>query len=191
MDAWPLWNYKEGEMIRVVCYTNTAKSRLLLNGKQVGEIKNYDDNTGIIYWDMAYQEGKLEVVGLDKDEKTICNYALQSSMHPYALTAQADLSSIPRIRGLAHVVVQVVDEKGVPVMISDNEITCTIDGPAKLLGLEASNNSDMGDYTDNLQRAYHGRLLAYIQSTGKSGKVNLTFSSPWLKETKVTISIKD
>jgi len=191
MDAWPLWNYKEGEMIRVVCYTNTAKTRLLLNGKQVGELKNYDDNTGIIYWDIAYQEGKLEVVGLDKDEKTTCNYSLQSSLSPFALTAQTDLISIPKNRGLAHIVVQVVDEKGVPVMISDNEITCTIDGPAKLLGLEASNNSDMGDYTDNLQRAYHGRLLAYIQSTGKSGKVNLTFSSPWLKETKVTISIKD
>ena len=191
MDAWPVWNYKEGEMIRVVCYTNAAKTRLMLNGKQVGEVKNYDDNTGIIYWDIPYQEGKLEVLGLDKDEKTTCNYLLQSSGRPYAITAQSDLSSISKNRGVAQVVVQVVDEKGIPVVLSEDEVTCTIDGPAMILGLEASNNTDMGDYSDNKQRVYHGRLLAYVQSTGKPGKVNLTFTAPWLKETKVTIDVTE
>lgn len=189
MDAWPVWNYKDGQMIRVVCYTNTPKSQLLLNGKQVGEIKNYDDNTGIIYWDIPYLEGKLEVIGLDKDEKTTCKYALQSSGRPFALTAQSDLSSISKNRGLAHVIVQVVDEKGIPVILSEDEVTCTIDGPATLLGLEASNNTDMGNYNDNVQHVYHGRLLAYVQSTGKPGKVNLTFTAPWLKETNVTVDV--
>jgi len=189
MDAWPIWNYNNGSLIRVVCYTNAAKSKLLLNGKQVGEVKNYDDTTGIISWDIPFEEGKLEVIGMDKEDKTICNYVLQSSGRPYALTAQIDLSSISKDRGLAQVVVQVVDEKGIPVMLSEDEVTCTIDGPAKLLGLEASNNSDMGDYTDNVQRVYHGRLLAYIQSTGKAGTVNITFTAPWLKETKVTVNV--
>lgn len=189
MDAWPLWNYKEGEMIRVVCYTNATKARLMLNGKQVGEVKNYDDNTGIVYWDIPYQEGKLEVLGLDKEEKVICNYALQSSGRPFALTTQSDLSSISKNRGVAQVVVQVVDEKGIPVILSEDEVTCTIDGPATLLGLEASNNTDMGNYNDNVQRVYHGRLLAYVQSTGKPGKVNLTFTAPWLKEAKVTVNV--
>ena len=73
----------------------------MLNSKQVGEVKNYDDNTGIIYWDIPYQEGKLEVIGIDKDEKTICNYALQSSGRPYALMAQSDLSLISKNRGVA------------------------------------------------------------------------------------------
>lgn len=191
MDAWPVWNYKEGDMIRVVCYTNAAKSRLMLNGNQVGEVRNYNDNTGIIYWDIPYQEGKLEVIGLDKDEKAICNYALQSSGRPYAITAQSDVSSVSKNRGLAQVVVQVVDENGVPVMISEDEVTCKIEGPATLLGLEASNNSDMGDYTDNVQRVYHGRLLAYVQTTGKTGTVTLTFTAPWLKETKVDIKVTE
>ena len=86
---------------------------------------------------------------------------------------------------------QVVDEKGVPVMISEDEVTCTIDGPAKLLGLEASNNSDMGSYSDNVQRVYHGRLIAYVQSTGTTGKINLKFSAPWLKDGKLAIEVVD
>jgi len=191
MDAWPVWNYKEGEIIRVVCYTNAAKSRLMLNGTQVGEVKNQDDNTGIIYWDIPYQEGKLEVIGMDKDEKVTCNYALQSSGRPFAITVHSDLQAISKNRGLAQVVVQVVDEKGIPVMISEDEVTCKVEGPATLLGLEASNNSDMGDYTDNVQRVYHGRLLAYVQATGKTGAVTITFTAPWLKEVKVAIDILD
>jgi len=30
MDAWPIWNYEDGQQIRVVSYTNAAKARLLL-----------------------------------------------------------------------------------------------------------------------------------------------------------------
>ncbi|MDO9154724.1 MAG: DUF4982 domain-containing protein, partial [Paludibacter sp.] len=191
IDAWPIWNYEEGDMIRVVCYSNAAKSKLILNGNQVGEIKNLDDNTGVVYWDIPYQQGKLEVIGLDKEDEQTCNYALQTSDRPYAITALSDVSSIKKERGLAQVVVQVVDDKGIPVMISEDEITCTIDGPAKLLGLEASNNSDMGNYHDNVQRVYHGRLIAYVQANGNVGKINLKFSAPWLKDAKVTIEALD
>lgn len=125
------------------------------------------------------------------EKSQICNYALQSSGRPYAITAHSDLQMISKNRELAQVVVQVVDEKGVLVMISEDEVTYNIEGPATLLGLEASNNSDMGDITDNVQHVYHGRLLAYVQSTGKTGTLTLTFTAPWLKETKVTINVTE
>jgi len=41
-----------------------------------------------------------------------------------------------------------------PVLLADNEITCSTNGPVKLIGLEASNPTDMGDYTDNRQRVF-------------------------------------
>lgn len=190
MDAWPIWNYQEGQLIRVVCYTNSAKAKLLLNGKDVGQVKDYDNETGIIYWDIPYQDGKLEVVGLDKDGKEQSHSAIQTTKQPYALNVVSAESSISKDKGLAQVVIQVVDENGLPVKLSDNEITCQVAGPAKLLGLEASNNEDMSDYTDNVQRAYHGRILAYIQATGEEGTVKIKFSSPWLKNAEVTINVK-
>jgi beta-galactosidase/beta-glucuronidase len=191
VDAWPIWNYEADQMIRIVCYTNAFQSKLMLNGKPVGDVKGLDDNSGVIFWDIPFQSGKLEVVGLDKDGKEICNYSIQSSARPFEITAKSDLTSIKKDRGVAQVVVQVVDEKGLPVMLSEDEVTCTIEGPARLLGLEASNNSDMGSYSDNVQRVYHGRLIAYIQSTGTSGKINLKFAAPWLKDGKLTIEVVD
>ena len=190
MDAWPVWNYQEGQSIRVVSYTNAAKARLELNGKEVGQTKNYDDNTGIIYWDIPYQAGKLEVVGMDKNDNETARYAVQSSGQPHALTIVQSEKEVCKDKGLIQVIVQVVDENGVPVMLSDNEITCRISGPAKLLGLEASNNEDMSDYTDNKHRVFHGHILAYIQATGEQGEIKVQFTSPWLKSVEETITVK-
>ena len=190
MDAWPIWNYEEGQRIRVVCYTNAAKAKLLLNGCEVGQTKEYDDNTGIIYWDIPYKAGKLEVIGMDVSDNQVSSYQIQSSRSPYALKIISAEKTISKDRGVAQIVLQIVDENGVPVMVSDNEVTCHIAGPAKLLGLEASNNEDMSDYTDNKHRVYHGRILAYIQAMGKEGEVKVRFSAPWLKEEILKILVQ-
>jgi beta-galactosidase/beta-glucuronidase len=190
-DAWAIWNYDEGQKIRVVCYTNAAKARLELNGKTVGETKSYDEKTGIIYWDIPFAAGKLEAVGLDANDKEICRYAITSTQQPVELTIADKNIVIAKDKGVAKIMVQVKDQNGLPVMLSDNEVTCTITGPGTLLGLEAGNNSDMTDYTDNTQRVFHGHLAAYIQANGNSAEpIKVTFTSQWLKPVEVTINVK-
>lgn len=189
-DAWPLWNYNEGQMVRVVCYTNAAKARLELNGTIVGEEKKYDEKTGIVYWDVPFKSGKLEVIGLSNDDKIVSRYSILSSHQPYALVINDENLTIEKQKGVARIVVQVVDEKGFPVMLSDNEITCTVSGSAVLLGLEAGNNSDMTDYTDSIQRVFHGHLVAYVQATGENEPITVKFKSNWLKPAEVSVKVK-
>ena len=190
-DAWAIWNYAAGEKIRVACYTNAAKARLELNGKAVGEAKPYDEKTGIMYWDIPFAAGKLEVIGLNNDNKEVSRYAITSTQQPTELTIADTNITIAKDKGVAKIMVQVKDQNGLPVMLSDNEVTCTITGPGTLLGLEAGNNSDMTDYTDNIQRVYHGHIAAYIQSNGNSSEpIKVTFTSQWLKPVEVTINVK-
>ena len=189
-DAWAIWNYAQGEKIRVVCYTNAAKARLELNGKVVGETKQYDEKTGIIYWDIPFTSGKLEVIGLSKDDKEVSRYAISSTQQPVELTIADTNITINKDKGVAKIMVQVKDQNGLPVMLSDNEVTCTISGPGVLLGLEAGNNSDMTDYTDNVQRVFHGHIAAYIQATGEAQPIKVTFTSQWLKPVEVTVNVK-
>lgn len=186
-DAWPIWNYSEDQLIRVVCYTNAAKAKLNLNGREVGPAKEYDDNTGIIYWDIPYEAGSLEAVGMDKDGNEVSRHLLRSSSQPVALRITKADTEIHTDKGLAQIQLQVVDTDGIPVMLSDNEVTCQIEGPARLLGLEAGNNSDMSDYTDNKHRVFHGNILAYVQATGEPGRITVKFTSPWLKPVVHTI----
>ena len=189
-DAWAIWNYEAGQKIRVVCYTNAAKARLELNGKVVGETKLYDEKTGIIYWDIPFASGKLEAIGLDKNDKEVSRYAIKTTQQPVELTIAEKDITISKDRGVAKIMVQVKDQNGLPVMLSDNEVTCTISGPGVLLGLEAGNNSDMTDYTDNVHRVYHGRIAAYIEATGEAKPIKVTFTSQWLKPVEITVNVK-
>lgn len=183
-DAPDIWNYTEGDTIRVVCYTNGAAAQLTLNGTKVGEQKPFDDNTGIIYWDIPYQPGVLSAEALDANGNAISSYKVETSGRPYALRARLD--DVEGCNTVHHVLLEVVDEEGRVVKLADNNITCLVEGDGKLLGLENSDNSDMGDYTDNRQRVFMGQLLAYVQSTG-TDPIRVTFTSPLLKP--VTIDI--
>lgn len=189
IDAWPIWNYKEGQSVRVVCYTNATQAKLMLNGKEVGENKPYDDKSGIIFWDIPFASGKLEVVGMDAEGNQISQYTIQSSGRPDAIKIISKELKVEK-GGVAQIVIQVVDENDTPVMLSDNEITCQINGDARLLGLEASNNTDMSDYTDNRHRVYYGRIIAYIKAGEISGDFSVQFSANWLKPGEIKINVQ-
>ncbi|MBG6234465.1 hypothetical protein IWX76_001020 [Pedobacter sp. CAN_A7] len=191
MDAWPIWNYQDGQLIRVVCYTNAENARLELNGQVVGQLKAYDQKSGIIYWDIPYAAGKLEVIGLDSKGKEITRVQIHSSKRQYAIKVlQGNELQVKGKSSLAQIELQLVDEDGIPVQLADDEITCDIVGNARLLGMEAGNNSDMSNYTDNKQRVFHGKMIVYIQANGKPGEqVAVRFTSPWLKPAIINIKL--
>ena len=113
-------------------------------------------------------------------------YSIATSGRPYQIEATADKTTVDGKNRVIHITVQIKDENGVLVRLADNNITCNVTGAGRLLGLEGSDNTDMGNYRDNRQRVYNGQLLAYIKSTGE-GDIKVRFTSPLLKGTEVTI----
>ena len=210
-DARDTWNYEDGQTVRVVCYTNAASAALFLNGRQVGEKQPYNKESGIIGWDVPYSAGTLRAVGYDASGKEVSSYEIKTSLRPYALRVRADRTALAK-GNVSHLIVEVVDDNGNFVPLADNQITCTIEGPAHLLGLEGSDNSDMGDYTDNVQRAFQGRLLAYVRGgtspvpafrgrpgapqpayggpAPTSGPVTVRFTAPLLKSAEITLTVE-
>lgn len=191
MDAWPIWNYQEGQLIRVVCYTNSSQARLELNGIIVGQQKKYDDKTGMIFWDIPFATGRLEVIGLDSTGREIIRHGIQSSQRPATILAKVIGDSQVNTGDIIQIELQIVDEQGTPVVRSEDEVTCTIAGKARLLGMEAGNNTDMGDYTDPKQRVFHGKMIAYIQALGAAGEhIDVHFTAPWLKAAALQCTVR-
>ncbi len=197
-EALDTWNYEAGQTIRVVCYTNSPEARLELNGKVVGETKAKDPRNGIVYWDIPYEAGTLKAVGV-KDGKEEANYVIHTNLRPCTLRARFDnayTSGRPATEvdaqagGLNHLLIEVLDDNGNVVRLADNNVTCRIEGPARLLGLEGSDNTDMGNYRDNQQRVHNGRLLAYIRNMDRPGTVKVHLTSPLLQGCTVTYEVK-
>ena len=131
-NASAVWNYEPGDIIRVVAYTNCEEAELLLNGKKVGERKPYDDSTAIIYWDIPYTPGTLEVVAYNQGNM-VAKDKIQSSGLPYAIRTSMDKTQDIKVGEVLHLMIQVVDENNIPVVLADNQITCKIEGEADLL----------------------------------------------------------
>lgn len=193
IDAFDSWNYRDGQLIRVVCYTNTAQAQLKLNDEIIGEMRPYDDHTGIVYWDVPYAPGTLTAEGYDVEGKLQATYTIQTSGRPYRLRATLieTASELPLQQGVPRthqVRVEVLDENDVVVKLADNIITCQMEGEGHLLGLENSDNSDMSHPKAHSRRVFQGYLVAYVQTTGDCNKpIRLTFSSPLLEDAVMEI----
>ena len=186
-NASAVWNYEEGDQVRVVVYTNCEEAELFLNGNKIGERKPYDDQTAVIYWDVPYTNGALEVVGY-KDGKSVTKDLIRTSGLPFAIKATLDKTKQIKEKECLHLMIQIEDENGIPVVLADNQITCELQGPATLLGFESGDNNAADDYRDNKQRCKNGKLLGYIQGTGK-GKVMLKLTSPLLKSSLIEFEV--
>lgn len=189
IEAPDVWNYQDGDNIRVMCYTNSPQARLTLNGKEVGELKPMNDESGIIFWDIPYSAGELIAEGVDNNGKIESSYTIKTSGQPYAIKAYTDINKFSKPGETAHLFIEVIDETGNPVKLADNEITVKIDGDANLLALESGDNADMGNYRDNKQRVYRGKLLGYLRSIGE-GPVKIDITSPLLKPAKIVLNDK-
>lgn len=183
-----IWNYKNSEVVRVVAYTNCESVELYLNEQMIGERKNYDDNTAIVYWDIPYVDGVLSIRGYN-DNKMVANDKITTSSYPYKIVASLDKTSVDGADKLVHLTIEVQDEFGVLVPFADNEITCVIKGDGELLGLESASVNVSDNYKDNIQRCNGGRLLGYIRTTADVGFVEIELTSPLLKESNLKVVI--
>jgi len=188
MDAGSSWNYEDGQEVRVVCYTNGDEAELFLNDKKVGERKPYDPQTAIIHWDIPYQPGTLKVVAY-RNGKEVASDSIQTAGEPKTISAKANSGRLKGKYAVAAIRVSVVDADGNIVNDADNEVTCRISGPGKLLGLENASHDASENFLDNKQNCIDGRLLAYVQATADEGAIEVTFSSPDLESVPVTLTV--
>jgi len=183
----PSWNWEKGDKVRVNCITNAERAELFLNGKSLGQKAKAGSPRGL-FWEVEYEPGELSVKAIDENKET-ASFNLKTSGAPASIRATADKTQLQQNRKeVVHLEAEIKDEAGNLVYEASNEVTATIEGPAVLLGLESGDLASHENYQSNKRKVYNGKLLAYIQSTGKPGNVKVTFNSAGLKP--ATVSLK-
>ena len=178
------WNYKDGDTIRISCFTNCDAAELMLNGTSLGKKQAIDSLGNTLTWETVYQPGTLLVKGFRKGVE-VAAHTLKTAGEAFAIEARAGLIAFNRSkRQLTHIEINVTDKNGVPVPNAENQVTVKVEGPAKLLGLESGSSISHEDYKGDTRKLSNGRLLAYLQSQQKAGPVRVTITSPGL-QTKV------
>jgi beta-galactosidase len=211
LHLFPHWNWpgREGRSIPVLAYTNCDAVDLYLNGRFLGEKRIEFPRQGTsggwnsyatppvfpttadlhLSWDVPYEPGVLRAVG-KRQGKAVVTTEVRTAGPPASLRLSADRSEIRAgIRDVAHVRVEVVDADGTVVPMSDDVVAFAVEGPARLLAVGNGDPADHSSYQAPERRAFHGLLLAMIQSTDETGKVRVTATADGLAPAFVEITV--
>jgi hypothetical protein len=186
--AKPSWNWAIGDTVRVSCITNAEEAELFLNGKSLGKKSTKDTSARSLFWIMPFEGGELTAKAF-ANGKEVAQRKLVTTSDVSTIAATGDKKEFrPGKKDLVHIEMMALDKNKNPVYDATNEVTVSVEGPATLLGLESGDLASHEDYKANNRKLYNGRLLAYVQSTGKAGKVTITISSPGLPSQTVLIN---
>jgi beta-galactosidase len=185
----PVWNWKTGQPVLVSVFTNCDEVTLFLNDRSLGSRKMSGVGSRTLTWELPFERGVLRAVA-STGGREMADCELRSSGPPFMLEAVSDTNEIKANReDIAQIFLTLCDKDGNVVYTGDNEITCHISGPVRLLGMEDSNPDNIEDYKDNNQHAYHGKLLIYIQALDKTGRAEILFSSPGLEPASIVLDV--
>ncbi|MEO6128558.1 MAG: beta-galactosidase GalA [Ferruginibacter sp.] len=130
----PHWNWRqEGQEIAVWAYSNCDEVELFLNKKSLG--KKTMQRNGHLEWKVNYQPGTLEAIGYNKGKKTITDI-VQTTADAVAVQLISNVQSIKADKeDIAVITVDTRDKNNLHVPTEDAEISFSIEGPAKIIGV--------------------------------------------------------
>ncbi|WP_282122046.1 glycoside hydrolase family 2 protein [Algibacter mikhailovii] len=168
------WNYEEGTKKDIFVVSNTAKVKLFVNGKLIGEKDTPKDGYVYQFKDVAWEAGSIKAEGYIKDELAVAQ-TKETVGAPVALKLtpvtgpqgwQADGSDIVLID------VEVVDAEGRRCPLATGRVDFTIEGPGIWRG---GYNSGKPNSTNNLYLDIEAGInRVAVKSLLKSGKVFIT-----------------
>ena len=200
LHLFPHWNWKAGQLIDVIAYTNCDEVKLYLNDKLIGE--QVFANTKIDYktnqWDKSIDLGEGQKLSLDwkvpfvpgtlkaegyKNGKLILTDIVKTAGDPSKIELVADRSTISADgKDLAYITVKITDKNGNMVPTADNLVHFDLEGEGQIVGVGNGNPISLEPAKGIERRAFNGMCQVIIQSTPKNGKIILKASSLGLSD---------
>jgi beta-galactosidase len=143
LHIFPHWNHKgkEGQEIKVVAYSNCDNVELFLNKKSLG--KKAMKKNGHLEWLVKYIPGTLEAIGY-KNGKKIITDKIQTTNAAATINLTADKNAISANKeDIAMITVDALDKNNLHVPDATDEITFSITGPGKIIGVGNGNPSSL------------------------------------------------
>ncbi len=174
----PKWHYSEDESVVVQVYTNCEEAELFLNGASLGKQKRSDfEDDNIIKWLVPYKTGALKVVGYNKG-KQVDTYTLntQGKFSKISLSSNKQIVKADDY-DVAVVTVELLDENGELITDAEEDITFSIEGEAKNIGVDNGWEKNVSPHKRNTVTTHLGKAVIFVQSTKKKGDVIINASS--------------
>lgn len=160
-------------------YSNAESVELFLNGRSLG-LRPLPADAKPRVWRVPFEPGTLEAVARNGGAE-VARHRLQTAgaAERLACTSSADELARPA-DGVVTVRIGIMDAHGVPVPTASPRVRFTLEGPARILGVDNADNQSHERFAASERSAHQGRCVAFLQITGP-GPVTLTASADGLE----------
>lgn len=187
LHLFPHWNWPglEGREIAVWVHSNLDRVELFQDGRSLGAQAVEKDRH--LAWVVKYAPGTLEARGYKAGTQVMSvrrettGPAAKLVLRPNRTQISADGEDV------AVFAVEVQDQNGRLVPLTDNEIHFTVTGPGRVIG---TGNGDPTSHESDLsstRKAFAGLCMAIVQSSKSAGRIGVEVTSPGLAAAAVTI----
>lgn len=147
-------------------------------------------------WYVPYEDGTITATAYDVNGNVISETVGRNQIETFGdaakLKATADRNEVTADgRDLIYVTVDVLDEQDREVANADDRVTFSVEGPAKLVGVDNGSSPDQQAYTDDNRKAFSGKVLAIVETTKEEGEIRITASSDGLESDTVVVNSVD
>ena len=186
------WNWPgmEGKPMKVTVYSSCTQVELFLNGKSLGKKETGRETRYNAVWDVPFNEGELKAIGYSVKRK-VATSVLQTAGTVSSIKMSPDrISLTANNQDLSYVTVDLTDAKGVMHPKADNPVKFNIEGEGTIVAVGNANPMSLESYQLPQRKAWNGKCLVIVKSTGKPGKVTLTALVDGLPDGKVEINTR-
>ncbi|MDD3320983.1 MAG: beta-galactosidase GalA [Paludibacter sp.] len=182
MHIMPHWNWKgsEGKKIKVTIYSNAEEVELLLNKKSLGKMTM--EKNGHLEWNVIYKPGTLVAKGFTNGKLTTSE-KVETTDEPSKVKLSSDRLELNADgEDVAVVTVQINDKKNRFVPTANDEVTFTLNGPGKIIGVGNGDpaSHEPEQFSDTVQwkrKIFNGLAQIIIKTKKQAGEITLTATS--------------
>ena len=187
----PHWNWedREDETTPVFVYTSYDSAELFLNGKSLGVKKKSSETPQnryrLMWMDVKYKPGTLKVVAFDENGNPALEKQIKTAGKPHQIVLDSDVKMI-KANGedLAYITVSVVDKNGIPCPTATNQLKFKVEGEGTYRAACNGDATSLEMFHLPTMKLFSGKLVVLIQSTERTGKIQLTVTGKGLKKSK-------
>lgn len=192
----PHWSHPlvaRGTVVPVVAYSNCDEVELLLNGRSLGRQKQSELLEFV--WKVPYEPGELKATGY-RGGRAEATKVVRTAGAASRIELVSGRPELKAGRGeVASVAVAIRDERGELVPGANSRIDFALRGPAKVLGYENGNPTDVNGHRLGYRNAFAGLLRGYFGATDEGGPVELVAAgalgeTPFQESTTVTLAVE-
>lgn len=182
------WDYEDGETVMVEVCSNYSIVELLINGRSLGRRSMSESPDRLFRWNIPFEAGTLTAKAGFEGQEIIAELHTTSAPVDFEFTTDKE-ALIADAYDVAHLEIQLIDEKGRKIKTENTSIEFEIEGNARLLGVDNGAKNNIQGFQTNKITTSKGRCLAIIQSTKEKGTIKITAKAEGLESKTIEIKV--